>query len=410
MARRITALMLALVLGLSVLGITAFAEADTVRIAGTIEGLGTVTVGGREYGSEFTYQAVVGQTVTLTAEAGENFEFLFWVNQETERIVSRDTTYTFRAASYAKLQAVFDLLESVTASESVPYHTVIYLTEGDNIRYFGTPDVGDEEYFADVPQNGLLASGKIFKYWDHTPQQVAAESGRVYVRPVYDIDESVFYKIRTYVGDSMQETEANFGQTVEVVAPATYEGKPFSYWKAVYEDENIPDQITSFYASYKFVVTMDATFVAYYGEEVTEGIATRIAGDRPNFEGATITLYAEHSVKQGYTVLQHGVIITSDETIGNFEDRFVIDPSPDSPIIKATANNTLLVGTYSVRKSKWYMTNSQGGYYYPKLFVRSYVIATDPSGVTHTVYSRPIYCADYHERLFEANDFDDPWG
>ena len=406
--KRIAALFLALALFVPVFGITAFAGTGSLDIDVVMDGAGSVTIDGVQHDDAFTISASTGQTVTMTAagSSAEHTEFLFWVNFQTLRIVSREPTYTFTAASYTKLQAVFDLEESYSAQED-NQHTVIYLSEGDNVRFMGSIPLGDDEYIDEVPQYGLTAPGKIFKYWDHTPQQVAAESGRVFVRPVYDIDDSVFYKIRTYVNGVMQETQANFGVTAQINAPETLDGQPFSYWRAIYDDINIPSQIASFYSSYKFIVTMDATFEAVYGETVTEGIATRISGDRPDFEGASITLYAEHSVTQNYTVLQHGLIITTKESIGNFADRFVI-PTGDNPdILKGTAKNTDLVGTYSVRKTKWYATNTQGGYIYPKLFVRGYVIAQDRSGVTHTVYS-PIYCADYHERLFEGNDFEDP--
>lgn len=404
---RLAAWIVALAMLASMFGFTASAEDDTVNIEVFSSGGGSVTVDGKLDGepqwSGFSFSAAVGETVTMTAEADEDFEFLFWVNQETERIVSRSATYSFVAATYAKIQAVFDLQESIAQDED-NQHTVVYLTEGDNIRYFESVELGDTDYYQYVPQNGLLAAGKTFIGWDHTPEQVAAQTGRVFVRPVYNTDIS--YVIKTYVGGVMQETQAAYGQTAQVDAPATLDGKAFSYWKAVYDDVNIPDQITSFYASYKFVVTMNATFVAVYGETVTDGIATRVSGDMPNFEGATISLYAEHSVKQGYTVLQHGMLLTLNESVGNFEDRFVIG---GTDVLKGTANNTNLVGTYSIRKSNWYATNSQGGYFYPKLYARAYVVATDKSGVTHTVYSR-IYCADYHERIFEGNDFEDPFG
>ena len=409
---RLAALFVALAMLASMFGFVASAENETVLIEVSFAGQGTVTVDGVSHDSWFTLRVPVGQTVTLTAEALDDeydgTDFLFWLNEERLRIVSREQTYSFVAATYAKLQVVFDLKESIAQADGV--HTVVYLSEGDNIRFFDSGvDLGDTSYYDFVPQNGLIVTGKVFKGWDHTLEQVAEETGRVFVRPVYEIDEQVSYLIRTYVGGVLQETTGHYNTTAQVDAPATLGGKQFSYWRAIYDDVNILPQITSFYASYRFVVTTDVTLEAVYGEPVSLGIATRISGDTPNYEAASITLFAEHSVTPDYTVIQHGIIFTEDPTIGNFEDRLVISANMNSAIKKGTANNTDLVGTYSARITKWYAVDAQGGYYYPVKYARSYVIAQDRNGVVYTIYS-PIYTADYHDRIFEANDFEDPFG
>ena len=152
----------------------------------------------------------------------------------------------------------------------------------------------------------------------------------------------------------------------------------------------------------------DATFEAVYGEEVTTGIATRISGDSPNFSASAISIHAEHSVTQDYTIIQHGLIFTREATVGSFEDLFIINPN-DSRIKKGTSNNTLLAGTYSVTVSNWFAQNTDGGYYYPQLFARAYVIALDKSGAQVTVYS-PIYVIDYQDTAFGGTDVDDPFG
>ena len=397
----------AFLLLLFVFAFGAFAASDDeVNITISFLGSGVVTVGDTEYddfGGRFTFTAEVGETVTMTAAASEEFEFLFWLNSETNRVVSWNESYSFTAATYANYQVVFDTSESVAAEDDV--HTVIYLSAGENLRSFQTVTRGTVAYYNNVPQNGLIVSGRTFMGWDHTPEQVAQKSGRVIVRPRYADD--VYYTITTVVGDTVAEQSALYRAEVKIVAPSTLNGQDFSYWLAVSDDPNIPDQIASYYASYSFICTMDARFVAVYGQGKMSGIALRISGDVPNYSGYTITLHAEHSVTSDYTIIQHGMIVTEDVTIGNRPDLFVINAS-EPKIRKGTANNTQRAGTYSINISNWYVVDDTNGYYYPKKFARAYVIARDKNGVTQTVYSK-IHCADYSSHAFDYDNFDDPF-
>ena len=175
------------------------------------------------------------------------------------------------------------------------------------------------------------------------------------------------------------------------------------------------DVIVSYYADYDFFVTMNVTLEAVYGMDKGSGIATRVAGDIPNFEKSSVTIYEEHSVTQDYTVLQSGLIFTRDISIGNSDTRFVINPN--EPLIrKGTSIYTERYGTHGVNITNWAAskTDSNGETinYYPRLFLRSYIVVQDQDGNAITQYS-PIYVVDYINTTFvgviEGDNYEDPF-
>ena len=159
---------LALLLAVSVVCCTPvfFASAtddELCAISVEVDGSGTVTMNGITDDSEINSNLAPGVSVTMTAEPSADCEFLFWVNKETDRIISWNATYTFTVASYASYEAVFDSTESSLAGEG--YHTVIYLTQGDNIICNSVVALDDASYIEDIPTNGVHISGKTWIGW-----------------------------------------------------------------------------------------------------------------------------------------------------------------------------------------------------------------------------------------------------
>lgn len=391
---------------LSIFSFASYAESVDASVSIDVSGLGTVTdsKGSSVTTSEnFSYE--VGTTASFTATPYTGWEFLYWVNTETNRIVSFEDTYSFTVATYAVIEAVFEYID-------LEYHRVVYLSEGNNIILSDNWAVGDLD--CEEPEDKIFVGGKTWAGWNMSIEEIAAEPGHVYVYPKYT--DVASYTVTTVIDGLISQQEGEFGTNMTIEAPATLNGEDFSYWVIYPEDPEIDDpQIVSYYAKYEFIVTNNMTVYAEYGKEDGNGVVTRIAGDIPNFTESTITFNAERSITSDYTVLQHGLILTQDIAIGNSESRFVINP--DEPLIKkGTSSNTYRAGTYSVTLRNWHGKTMNGGVevdYYPLVFVRSYAIVQNADGDVLTFYS-PIYCADYVNMTFEGSiegdNFGDPFG
>ena len=409
--KKTTAVLLIFALMISVAALSASALSLSVTISAVCSGSGTISNGFESGDNTVSHTYTIGDSVSLTASAAEDYEFLFWKNKETERILSFDTTYTFSAATYLSLEAVFDLQQSVMNAEDNA-HTVIYLTQGQNILSMQSVTLGSTN--VGEPSEKPFMAGLTFEKWDHTPEEIAASDARIYVRPVYS-DTKKSYVITKIVDGLAESEQIEYGTKARVSAPEVLNEQEFSYWIARAKDDTMDDVIVSYYADYDFFVTMNVTLEAVYGMDKGSGIATRVAGDIPNFEKSSVTIYEEHSVTQDYTVLQSGLIFTRDISIGNSDTRFVINPN--EPLIrKGTSIYTERYGTYGVNITNWAAskTDSNGETinYYPLLFLRSYIVVQDQDGNAITQYS-PVYVVDYINTTFvgviEGDNYEDPF-
>lgn len=406
---KIVALLLAICVTACVPTFSASAEEASCRISVRFFGGGYVTMNDVRRPNSFSRYFSVGENVTMTAEPREGFEFLFWVNNETRRIISTDPTYSFYAATYAEYEAVFDETESTATADG--WHTIIYLSEGENILFMEPVELEDRSYFEDsVASINMHVSGRVWTGWDKSVDEVASTPGRVYVHPSYDTTARFTVTYSVNGGETSTRSVAYLSRTT-VQAPAALEtGEPFSYWIARAKDVNAVDEIASFYPDFEFVVVGDVTLDAVYGAADDSEFACRISADFPSFNDSTIALFAEHCVKKGNSVLQHGMLITKDLEIGNFPDTFVITPG-ESKIFKLTAKDTAMAGNYRVDIGNWTAIDMGTYQYYPLIFARAYLIVRDSSGVTRTVYSS-IYCVNYEfgTGTGGGDNYDDPLG
>jgi hypothetical protein len=289
-------------------------------------------------------------------------------------------------------------------------HTVIYLTIGENLILMRQGvDLGSTSFFSAVPTTGMQLSGRTWIGWDKSAAEVASTPGRVYVHPQYDTDAKFTVK---WTVDDVTNTrdDIDYLAKIRVTAPETLHGTTFSYWLALPKAVNDEPVITSFYPTYEFIVTGDAELLAVYGESFDKGVSARIAGDLPGFSEGTLSIFAEHSVLNNYTVLEHGMLITKDQHIGSFANEFVINDS-EKKIIRSKNFDMTYVGSHRVHISNWYSVNMGSYTYYPIIFARAYVITRDQNGVTSTTYS-DIYCVNYnYDSGYSGGDnYDDPLG
>lgn len=413
--RKVFSVLLACSLLLSLLTFASSAEAILCDIRIEIDGGGSVSDGENVTFSNMSVQYPRGTTITLTAapeadsDGNTEFAFLYWKNKETQRILSFDPQYTFAAATYMTLEAVFDFNDETAALEGV--HRVVYLSEGDNVLYTESIAVGDTTYFSNmISETKLFVGGKTWLGWDHTPEEVAADPGTVYVRPVYSNTAS--HVITSIVNGTSTVQQVKYGETATITCPNSLNGQSFSYWIVRGTDEFHKDIIASYFRDYSFIAVQDVTLEAVYGDGSATGVALRVVGDTPDFENTSIRFAVERSVTSGYTILQTGAILTKDVRIGSSESSFVINES-ESAILKGTSKSTASSGTYTVTLGKWYATTEDGITYYPLVFARGYAVIRDRNGNTSTYYS-DIYCADYINRSFigqiEGDNYDDPFG
>ena len=413
MRTRIIAVLLTVAVVFCTLVFSAAAEDETCDIYVSINGSGTVTVNDIERDESFNSSFSVGDSVTLTATADDGYEFLYWTNIENStfgRIVSWEPELTFDAVTYARYEAVFDKLEDVSSASEK--HTIVYLGLGEKVLSF-QQNVAMEYtgFYNSVPTSGMKVSGRTWNGWDQTVDQVAATDGRVYVRPLYSTD-ATFTITWTVDGVTTTRTEKYLDET-RVTAPSTLDGESFSYWIARAKDVNSVDEIASFYANYNFIVTGDVTLEAIYGEPYPQGnpgVAIRVAGDFASKEEKTLTIIQEHSVVQGFTVTENGLLLTKNDQIGSFSDRFVIDPN-NSEIVKGKSKVNTLYGNYRANIDNWTPVDMGSYTYYPRIYARAYVIVRDTNGNIATYYSDP-YCVEYNYDTGSSggDNNDDPFG
>ena len=404
-------LVVLILLSASSAAFTAAAEAETCVVYVSVFGSGSVSDGSQSVKDGLLLEPQLGDSITLTAAPSDGYELLYWVNRETKRIVSSESTYAFSAGSDLYLELYFDEEQAAMAAQNK--HRVVYLSEGGNIIYSAEVAIGSTEYMSRVPDVFLYGGGRTWLGWDHTPAEVAADSGRVLVRPVYSNDKSC--TVTKIVGNNVTVEQHKFNDQNDkcyMTAPATMDGQPFSYWivPANEEDPNSRDEISSVHRTYNFPTVMDMTLQAVYGADEVPPYIVRVMGDVPDFENDAVQISVEWSVSTDYTVNEGGILF-SRVPVGSEEEFVLGTGNPDIKSSKAEGN--WQVGSKSVNITRWYtadpMTDS---YYYPLLYVRGYVQVRDGAGNVTTQYS-DIYCVDYINKDYIGPDWDnfnDPLG
>lgn len=385
---------------------TSYAETNTCTIQ-----LSCSPVGHVYYGSDLlvvstsgSLVADIGTEVTLTASPFEGYVFLYWINVENDRIVSFDVNYTFTVATYLKLQAVF-------YETSPGWHYITYLNTTNNIiRGMEQPINEAVEHIDYAPvKDGYTWTGN----WTYTVEEIAISTDNLLVYPTFEKNAAT-YTVRTFLGiggEMMTSETYEYCDKTTITAPDTFNGESFSYW-AIIDEENLVNDIVSYYSTYEFYVTQSRDLTAVYGESVGDGNIIRMAGDNPDFVNNCVTVYTERSISLDYTVIQQGLLLTTNAIIARSEEDFVINES-NPEIIKRTSNDTHNAGTYAVTKTKWSeqrMVGDQMFTVYPILYFRAYAVIKDGQGNTETIYSNFYVVNYYDEGGFMGDDVEDPFG
>lgn len=308
--------------------------------------------------------------VTAQPDAGE---FLYWKN-ENGKIVSYDEEYSFIVASSVHLTAVFSqsyanrgYVTFLTAfDQELSRRLYSATTSPDKIEIPLNPEVNDYVFV------GWSIDGKTAIAAESLGAEIVAalQNGNVTLTPVYT-QVDVTYTVTVINGTGSGEYAPNINIAVTANAPA--EGKKFAYWV----DES--GKTVSYKETYVFLVTGDTTLEAVYvddDEYVGSDVLVAVTDITKDPEANAIHFVVTREVPEEYTVVQNGILLTKDASLGADEDAFVIGAEG---AIKGTAAYNTNKGTYIATKG-----NVQSG---ETWYARGYLVYLDTNGELVYLYS-----------------------
>ncbi len=316
---------------------------------------------------------LVAGTVFNIVAIEETGEFLYW-KLDDGKIVSYEKEYSFVAASSTHLTAVFK--RSYTNMNYVSF-----LTSSDqeiSRRLYSVNTTADRIEIARSPQK----TGHVFMGWSidgetaiaaenlATEIVAALQNGDVTLTPVYAKLDTLF-TITVTNGTGGGQYTASSSVTVTADAPA--EGKRFAYWV------DGDGKIMSYKESYLFMVSSDISLTAVYvdADEELEAVAVITINDvTANYDANTISFVVARDIPEEYSVVQTGILLTTDISIAEDESAFVIGAQG---IIKGTSSSTSNKATYVATKG-----NVQVG---DTWYARGYVVYLDANDELVYLYS-----------------------
>ena len=308
--------------------------------------------------------------VTAVPDAGE---FLYWKN-DNGKIVSYDKEYSFIVASAVHLTAVYSqsyanrgYVTFLTAFDQEISRRLYSATASpDKIEIPLNPEVNDYVF------QGWSIDGKTVIEEENLGAEIVAalQNGNVTLVPIYT-QADVTYKVTVINGTGSGEYAANIN--IAITANPAAEGMKFAYWI----DET--GKTISYEETYVFLVTSDTTLEAIYvndDEYVGSGVLVAVSDITNDPEANAIHFVVTREVPEEYTVVQNGILLTKDGTLGTNEDAFVIGAEG---VIKGTAAYNTNSGTYIATKG-----NVQAG---DTWYARGYLVYLDTNGELVYIYS-----------------------
>lgn len=328
-------------------------------ISASAEGSGTVQINGSTAAETASEKIALGEKVTLSAAAAEGYKFQYWKQAETNKILSKTAVFETYAGADTEYVAVF--------AETASCEVTFFWPDG---RVYQVLNVSAGAGSVTLPE-GPLYPGYKFQKWDHTEESILAGIANgtpMEVKPIYV--SSVENYVLTVNGGSGSGSYVPLGRAA-VTAGQPGAGMKFSHWT------NGNGDIVSYEKAYSFIVSGDTVLTAVYVEEeatVEQKVQITITSVEPMSDVKKMAFTAERFLPAGFTVVEHGVILTSN---GNLHEKdFVIGASG---VLKGTATTKANIGTYLLRKG----SVASGATWYG----RGYVTYRDVKGVVHTEYS-----------------------
>ncbi|MBO4921366.1 MAG: InlB B-repeat-containing protein [Lachnospiraceae bacterium] len=333
------------------------------------------TVNGTTYTSKYQAENGLGKKIELVADGDK---FAYWENKYG-MVLSRSKKYTFTVTGNETITAVFDNVVDNKA-------TVIFESEYGQVlsrKQLASGD-GSTVILPGLPTlNGYTALGWDLNgdgSYDSSSDTIEAaisrglsETGKtITIRPVYKL-KTITYTVNVTGGTGSGTYNQN--DVVTVTANAPESGKKFSHWK-----NDADNKILSYSSSYNFYAEKDIDLTAVFIDN-TSNVEVKGTTEMVNMymeddqNGKKNLIFVSMStVPQGCTIKKAGVILTDKQSIGTDENQFN-DVNADYVLGDEWSGDayryTLTVSDVSSGEI-WY--------------ARAYLVYTDASGNTHTVY------------------------
>lgn len=393
----VLAVMLSFVIVFGGLSLNAIA-ADEVILELFVLGPGTVNYTGGSEGSTNNHSEIQydkGESIELSASG----TFLYWINQETNRILSTKPVYVIATDIDSCIEAVFNddsfshqvafvnfngdisHTESYTADDthvsipddvpSIPrYQLGRWPGEIDGLISVSLfkdldTDYTQSRYAGNIKTSAFDESIDTYKDdYDYVILPVRPSSENVIIVPEYILEPGQIGI--TYYPDGV--TECYTSQLLyDPITITALDNPEFDYW---IDDDT--GEIVCLRPQFTFKAVQDHTYRAVFDALASPPAVMSITGVFRDVVNDEVTFYSERCVLQNYTVTRSGILLTFDSDIGNSDEDFVIN---QENVLVGTAKIKENFGNYTLTKINYDGTQ--------KIFARGYVeILQDGQRVT----------------------------
>ena len=305
----------------------------------------------------------MGAYVTVNATPSEGYEFLYWTDASTGRILSEKQSYSFYLSDNTSLRAFYK-----SAQNTACY--VVFKDLNGKVLWAGDVQKGAA---AEAPQTGNF-TGYTFSGWDKDFTNVQKD---LVINAVYE--KQTGYKLTVIDGSILSGEKDSYAHAdiVTVKAEETQGEKHFSGWYA--DDVLVSDSL-----EYTFAVTKSMTLTAKYeAEEAIEQqpVLGFVMEDRTELANGkqTVVMDVSWSVPEGYTFNGAGLLRTLDDI---YRNDLTLEKVDGANVKKNSTKLSQPAGTYEYTLTQG--TASKG----KDLHARAYLIVTDDkTGEVRTLYS-----------------------
>ena len=350
-----------------------------------VNGGGFTITGSSRIQKSVTKKVTPGTAVTV-CYADDTREFLHWVN-ESGRIVSKNKEYTFTVISASTLEAVSVSPDDYDGEKMAFVEFTSYYDQVLSAETYSTED--SIEFPAGPSRKGYTFTG-----WDHTEETIhsAIQAGETHitVKPTYEKSGNMVLINVSYlnVEHEVDTYEAPEGELIRLEAPEIPDHQ-FACWKAA------DGTMLSTEPVFQIMTVGDADIYAEYVPEGTEGLESlpliaMTGASASVVDGKNkISFLAVRSVPEGFTVVEHGILRSTDSQYG-----------------EADAARTMVIGATNVKKNPSTTLDNNGSYSVnitvgskttTKVYARGYLVVQDTEGNQTTVYSENILGYTFEE-------------
>lgn len=292
-----------------------------VTVANDYENYGDVT--GFKYGEN---KVKYGDTVTLTAAPVEGAKFEGW--QVSNKLVSKDATYSFTAYSDVTVTPVF-------AEKDVDTITVVFYDKYNNVvaSYVNVTVADFQAAMATAIPAGQTYPGYAFKSWSYTDDQIKALDHSASIFAAYDAVETG-YTVTTADEVTMTiDAEGVENGKIPYDTSVTLTATGATAWE-------IDGVKVAFGDTYTFFVGADVTVTPVY--DAVEDAAPTVSLINASLvnNGPKVNFLATMEVPAGYTMIDHGFIYGKAMTANDLKIENVGKSVNGAVVKKTTAGAT----------------------------------------------------------------------